>query len=193
MLAEGGPPIGRVAWPGCRPHQLIGDVEGDVLIQHPGARSVPPSDRPLRRRRLQMLMCESPAAVHHELPVKVVVYNNFAFGLITLEPESAGLAPFRRRIELPNPDLRRLRGLAAAVAFWAHQARRVARRAQRCARGRWTGDRRRGRGGGRDAQPSACEPGRALYCGQGQGSGAGGDRVVTASRPSGTARLRGQR
>jgi pyruvate dehydrogenase (quinone) len=64
-----------------------------------------------------MLMCESPAAVHHELPVKVVVYNNFAFGLITLEPESAGLAPFRRRIELPNPDLRRLRGLAAAVAF----------------------------------------------------------------------------
>jgi thiamine pyrophosphate-dependent acetolactate synthase large subunit-like protein len=27
-------------------------------------------------------------AVHHELPVKVVIFNNSAFGLITLEAES---------------------------------------------------------------------------------------------------------
>ena len=29
-----------------------------------------------------MLMCEFLTAVHHKLPVKVVVYNNSAFGLI---------------------------------------------------------------------------------------------------------------
>ena len=51
-----------------------------------------------------MLMCEFMTAVHHKLPVKVVIYNNSAFGLITLEAESIGLAPFRRGIEFPNPD-----------------------------------------------------------------------------------------
>jgi pyruvate dehydrogenase (quinone) len=51
-----------------------------------------------------MLMCEFLTAVHHKLPVKVVVYNNSAFGLITLEAESVGLPPFRRGIEFPNPD-----------------------------------------------------------------------------------------
>ncbi len=39
-----------------------------------------------------MLMCEFLTAVHHKLPVKAVVYNNSAFGLITLEAESVGLA-----------------------------------------------------------------------------------------------------
>ena len=51
-----------------------------------------------------MLMCEFLTAVHHKLPVKVVVYNNSAFGLITLEAESIGLPPFRKGIEFPNPD-----------------------------------------------------------------------------------------
>ena len=51
-----------------------------------------------------MLMCEFLTAVHHNLPVKVVIYNNSAFGLITLEAESAGLAPFQQGIEFPNPD-----------------------------------------------------------------------------------------
>jgi pyruvate dehydrogenase (quinone) len=32
-----------------------------------------------------MLMCEFLTAAHHKLPVKVVIYNNSAFGLITLE------------------------------------------------------------------------------------------------------------
>jgi pyruvate dehydrogenase (quinone) len=36
--------------------------------------------------------------------VKVIVFNNSAFGLITLEAESIGLAPFRKGIEFPNPD-----------------------------------------------------------------------------------------
>jgi pyruvate dehydrogenase (quinone) len=51
-----------------------------------------------------MLMCEFLTAVHHKLPVKVVVYNNSAFGLITLEAESVGLPPFHQGIEFPNPD-----------------------------------------------------------------------------------------
>src|SRR3984957_12057567 len=51
-----------------------------------------------------MLMCEFLTAVHHKLPVKAIVYNNSAFGLITLEAESAGLPAYRDAIEYPNPD-----------------------------------------------------------------------------------------
>jgi pyruvate dehydrogenase (quinone) len=51
-----------------------------------------------------MLMCEFLTAVHHKLPVKVVVYNNSAFGLIVLEAEGVGLPAFREGIEFPNPD-----------------------------------------------------------------------------------------
>jgi pyruvate dehydrogenase (quinone) len=51
-----------------------------------------------------MLMCEFLTAVHHKLPVKAVIYNNSAFGLIPLEAESVGLPPFRKGIEFPNPD-----------------------------------------------------------------------------------------
>jgi thiamine pyrophosphate-dependent acetolactate synthase large subunit-like protein len=51
-----------------------------------------------------MLMCEFLTAVHHKLPVKVVVYNNSSLGLIVLEAESVGLPPFREAIEFPNPD-----------------------------------------------------------------------------------------
>ena len=39
-----------------------------------------------------MLMCEFLTAVHHKLPVKVVVYNNSALGLIMLEAEVDGVA-----------------------------------------------------------------------------------------------------
>jgi pyruvate dehydrogenase (quinone) len=51
-----------------------------------------------------MLMCEFLTAVHHKLPVKAVVYNNSAFGLITLEAESVGLPAFHEGIQFPNPD-----------------------------------------------------------------------------------------
>jgi thiamine pyrophosphate-dependent acetolactate synthase large subunit-like protein len=51
-----------------------------------------------------MLMCEFLTAVQHKLPVKVIVYNNSAFGLITLEAESVGLPPYKKGIEFPNPD-----------------------------------------------------------------------------------------
>jgi pyruvate dehydrogenase (quinone) len=51
-----------------------------------------------------MLMCEFLTAVHHKLPVKVVVYNNSSFGLITLESEGIGVPAYREAIEFPNPD-----------------------------------------------------------------------------------------
>jgi pyruvate dehydrogenase (quinone) len=51
-----------------------------------------------------MLMCEFLTATHHKLPVKVVIYNNSAFGLIHLEAESVGLPPFEKGIQFPNPD-----------------------------------------------------------------------------------------
>jgi thiamine pyrophosphate-dependent acetolactate synthase large subunit-like protein len=51
-----------------------------------------------------MLMCEFLTAVHHKLPVKAVIYDNSAFGLITLEAESVGLPAFREAIRFPNPD-----------------------------------------------------------------------------------------
>lgn len=53
---------------------------------------------------LNMLMGEFLTAVHHKLPVKVIVYNNSALGLISLEAESIGIAPFHDAIEYPNPD-----------------------------------------------------------------------------------------
>jgi pyruvate dehydrogenase (quinone) len=43
-------------------------------------------------------------AVHHKLPVKVVVHNNSAFGLIPLEAEAVRLPLYKEAIEFPNPD-----------------------------------------------------------------------------------------
>jgi thiamine pyrophosphate-dependent acetolactate synthase large subunit-like protein len=51
-----------------------------------------------------MLMGEFLTATHHRLPVKVVVYNNSALGLIALEAEGAGIPAFREAIQYPNPD-----------------------------------------------------------------------------------------
>ena len=51
-----------------------------------------------------MLMSEFLTAVHHKLPVKVVVYNNSAFGLISFEAELVGLPAYKKGIEFPNPD-----------------------------------------------------------------------------------------
>jgi thiamine pyrophosphate-dependent acetolactate synthase large subunit-like protein len=51
-----------------------------------------------------MMMCEFLTAVHHKLPVKVIVYNNSCLGLIVLEAEGVGLPAFREAIEFPNPD-----------------------------------------------------------------------------------------
>ncbi|HEY6257921.1 MAG TPA: thiamine pyrophosphate-dependent enzyme [Xanthobacteraceae bacterium] len=51
-----------------------------------------------------MLMCEFLTAVHHKLPIKVVIFNNSAFGLIPLEAESVGLPAYKEGIEFRNPD-----------------------------------------------------------------------------------------
>jgi pyruvate dehydrogenase (quinone) len=67
-----------------------------------------------------MLMGEFMTAVHHNLPVKVIVYNNSALGLITLEAESVGIVPFREAIEFPNPDFA---GLARACGGHGFTAR----------------------------------------------------------------------
>jgi thiamine pyrophosphate-dependent acetolactate synthase large subunit-like protein len=66
-----------------------------------------------------MLMGEFMTAVHHKLPVKVVIYNNSAFGLIHLEAESIGLAPFEKGIQFPNPDFAAFAQACGARGFRA--------------------------------------------------------------------------
>jgi pyruvate dehydrogenase (quinone) len=68
-----------------------------------------------------MLMCEFLTAVHHKLPVKVVVYNNSAFGLITLEAEGVGLPPYKEGIEFPNPDFAALARACGGHGFSARK------------------------------------------------------------------------
>ena len=65
-----------------------------------------------------MLMGEFMTAVHHKLPVKIVIYNNSRLGLIFLEAESVGLPAFREAIEFPNPDFVAPEAIrASTVAF----------------------------------------------------------------------------
>jgi len=66
-----------------------------------------------------MLMCEFLTAVHHKLPVKVIVYNNSSLGLIVLEAEGVGLPPFREAIEFPNPDFTALARACGGRGFKA--------------------------------------------------------------------------
>src|SRR5580700_4577345 len=68
-----------------------------------------------------MLMGEFLTAVHHKLPIKVVIYNNSAFGLITLEAESVGILPFRSAIEFPNPDFASLARACGGHGFTARK------------------------------------------------------------------------
>ena len=72
-----------------------------------------------------MLMCEFMTAVHHKLPVKVVIYNNSAFGLIHLEAESIGLAPFEKGIQFPNPDFAAFAQACGARGFRADRPERL--------------------------------------------------------------------
>jgi len=69
-----------------------------------------------------MLMCEFLAAVHHKLPVKAVVYNNSALGLITLEAEAnLGLPAWKQAIDFPNPDFAALARDRGGVGFKAEK------------------------------------------------------------------------
>jgi pyruvate dehydrogenase (quinone) len=64
-----------------------------------------------------MLMSEFLTAVHHHLPIKIVIFDNAAFGLITLEAQSVGILPFRQAIEFPNPDYAALARACGAQGF----------------------------------------------------------------------------
>jgi len=64
-----------------------------------------------------MLMSEFLTAVHHKLPVKIIIYNNAAFGLITLEAESIGLPPYQEGIQFPNPDFAALARACGGYGF----------------------------------------------------------------------------
>jgi hypothetical protein len=68
-----------------------------------------------------MLMCEFLTAVHHKLPVKVVIFNNGAFGLIRLEAESIGVPPYRQGIDFPNPDFAAFARAAGGHGFAARK------------------------------------------------------------------------
>jgi pyruvate dehydrogenase (quinone) len=68
-----------------------------------------------------MLIGEFMTAVHHRLPVKVVVYNNASFGLIFLEAEALGLPPYKKGIEFPNPDYVALAQACGAQGFRAER------------------------------------------------------------------------
>jgi pyruvate dehydrogenase (quinone) len=51
--------------------------------------------------------------------VKVVVYNNSAFGLISFEAESVGLPAYKKGIEFPNPDFAALADVCGGFGFKA--------------------------------------------------------------------------
>jgi pyruvate dehydrogenase (quinone) len=68
-----------------------------------------------------MLMCEFLTAVQHKLPVKAVVYDNSALGLITLEAESIGVPAWKKAIDFPNPDYVALARACGAVGFKAEK------------------------------------------------------------------------
>jgi pyruvate dehydrogenase (quinone) len=68
-----------------------------------------------------MLMSEFLTAVNHKLPVKAVVYNNSAFGLITLEAEAIGVPAWKEKIDFPNPDYVALARACGGVAFKAER------------------------------------------------------------------------
>jgi thiamine pyrophosphate-dependent acetolactate synthase large subunit-like protein len=68
-----------------------------------------------------MLMGEFMTAVHHKLPIKVVIFNNSSFGLIAPEAEQAGLPAYRQGIDFPNPDYVALARACGAQGFVARR------------------------------------------------------------------------
>jgi len=68
-----------------------------------------------------MLMCEFLTAVQHKLPVKAVVYDNSALGLITLEAEALGLPAWKQAIDFTNPDYVALARACGGVGFKAEK------------------------------------------------------------------------
>ncbi|MBV9289107.1 MAG: hypothetical protein JO288_15045 [Hyphomicrobiales bacterium] len=68
-----------------------------------------------------MLMCEFLTAVQHKLPVKALVYDNSALGLISLEAEQMGIPAWKKAIDFPNPDYAALARACGGVGFKAEK------------------------------------------------------------------------
>jgi pyruvate dehydrogenase (quinone) len=68
-----------------------------------------------------MLMCEFLTAVQHKQPVKALVYNNSALGLIVLEAEMVGIPAWKQAIDFPNPDYAALARACGGVGFKAEK------------------------------------------------------------------------
>ena len=85
-----------------------------------------------------MLMCEFLTAVQHKLPVKAVVYDNSALGLISLEAEQMGIPAWKNAIDFLNPDYvalaRACGGVASRPKSPASCGRRSLRRSRPTAR-----------------------------------------------------------
>lgn len=64
---------------------------------------------------LAMLMGELLTLVQHQIPLKIIVYNNAELGYINFEAELARMPPFKT--ELLNPDFARLAEAAGLKAF----------------------------------------------------------------------------
>jgi pyruvate dehydrogenase (quinone) len=80
-----------------------------------------------------MLICEFLTAVQHNLPVKVVLYNNSSLGLIRLEAESMGM-PAWKAMDFRNPDYVALARAAAPRASRRKSPANCARRSTRGSR-----------------------------------------------------------
>src|SRR6202040_3138034 len=68
-----------------------------------------------------MLMCEFLTAVQHQLPVKAVVFNNSALGMIALEAEQLGIPAYYKAIDFTNPDYVALARACGGVGFKAER------------------------------------------------------------------------
>jgi pyruvate dehydrogenase (quinone) len=66
-----------------------------------------------------MLMCEFLTAVYYKLPIKALVYNNLACGLIALEAEAIGVPAYYQALDFPNPDYVALARACGGVGFKA--------------------------------------------------------------------------
>ena len=83
-------------------------------------------------------MCEFLTAVYYKLPIKALVYNNSAFGLIALEAEAIGVPAYYQALDFPNLDYVALARLRRG-RIQGQKAGRVARCHRQGAEGRRSG------------------------------------------------------
>lgn len=69
---------------------------------------------------LTMLMGDLMTAVHQQLPIRIIVFDNGRLGMVKLEQEQVGLPEFGT--ELPNPDLAAVARAMGLTAFRVEKA-----------------------------------------------------------------------